>query len=516
MKTTNKQYTAPKTIEKLEFSASVEFKQQEVRKELISLQSDDILNTLNMYKNMMHNANPGRLTETLTASHYKPEAYEAILDNIKQHFPLHYYKAVENAYLDEKVGYVKHRPITYQGEKPDGITDGALVKKISKNNRDSNILKHKNTWLKKNGGEDGGYKGEEICEYIGTNLSNLIMGENSPKLRLYRASNGSVSLMSKFIPNFTTLRNIPSRERNERIKKSNGFANFFIANVLIGDYDFHSGNVGIREDKDGNSYIARIDNGRALSYYIKRDFLLNTKSTVTAPRTATDIRNTMLGVSGMYSSNLFQGIDFAADLYQSSSNIDIPRMRKVIRLCLDNLREAYGNDFLNNEDIKKQLTQRLGISEKTPLQEEQIEDVIIENIERLQYELQEMAIIEMAIIFPSHPMDTIGAYIAAKGEDNQVNYDKFFEILKERVIEFDITNPAHFNEQKVNSENLEFIDAINIILYKKYIKDPLSDGDSHTTFESIIDDSSPKKSFKHKLEEQRSQKNSSNKTRRLD
>ena len=472
-------YMTKGTSAELNSRRAQELEQLDTRRELIALQTYDILDKVNG-----HSGNPGLLTRYLLESHYKPKAYEGALTYIKEHrYPSYYYQAIENAYLKTKIGEVKHRPIIYEGNKPDGVTDGILVKKFPKNSKDSNILKHKNIWLKKNGGAGGGGLGEEACEYIGTNVTNLIMGKNSPKLRLYEDEDGSISLMSKFIPNFTTLRNIRADIRNEKLKKAKGFANFFVANVITGDYDFHSGNVGIRKDENRNNYIARIDNGRAFSYHIKRDFTLGTRSFVAIPQTATDIKNTMLGISNIYSPEMFQGIDFAGDLYQASANISTSRIRKVIRLSIDNLKAAYGEDFLSNEEIKNQFIQRLGIPVGTTLTKEYIEDRIIENTTRLKAELQEMAMSEMTKIFPSHPMQAINSYIVSKRDDDTIDYNNFFKALKIEAPDFDIHKPNHFNEIAINKQNINFLIAAERVKYQNFLNETNS---SHTTHESDI------------------------------
>ena len=137
--------------------------------------------------------------------------------------------------------------------------------------------------------------------------------------------------MSKYIDNFEVLNDYDSSKRAKVIRKSENFANFFAANALLQDYDIHGGNVGI-VTSNGKHYLARIDNGRALSYNVERKFAGGGIKPLAHPQTIDGFQGTMLSL-GYYSSDMFKGAEFAINLYETANKLNLTEMRDVI---LDN------------------------------------------------------------------------------------------------------------------------------------------------------------------------------------
>ncbi len=376
--------------------------QELAREALLLKQAEHMLTIIEKYADT-----PIVLEQELKQEKIKPDAMEMVINYIKENninIPKDSLKIVEDIYLTHTIIPPKARPVIKIGKKPGGLAAGRLVTKVAKNSDDldqSKESKLQNTWMEKSGSNDGGGKGEEVCEYIGTNLVNQVMGKNSPKFRLYKDADGNVKLMSKFIPKFQT---IYDREDNHLppidTTKAQGFASFFAANILAGDYDVHGGNVGFTTDENGNHHWARIDNGRALSYNTERDFTRGGYgyTNLATPQTVEGFKQTMLSVNSTsttyYPESLFEGINFACELNTEADKVDINKYSTVIKLSMDNLKIAYGDDFLNIPEINKELKERMGFAASDILTEKVIEDKVIENITKLKAELKEMAKLE--------------------------------------------------------------------------------------------------------------------------
>lgn len=409
---------------------AIEEIQEANRESLIKYQADLIIEQIDGFE-----GDPGDLIEDLLdysnykGKRYKPDSFKYVLDNYK--FSPQIHEIVLKAYIDSKIGYVKERELDLAGDKPDGITSGGQVRKYRESN-DYNVKKHKTIWLQKSGDSELG-PGENICEYIGTNLINHMMDKTSPKLRLHRDEYGGITLLSKYIEDFETLRDKDPRIARELIRRSENFAKFFAANVLIGDYDIHPGNVGIIT-KD-RQYIGRIDNGCALSYNIERSFSGRIKRTLTNLQSVEGFKQTMLSLS-IYSSEMFEGIEFATDLQQAISDINPEEMRQIVDLSIFNLKNAYGQDFLDNYYVAKDLGKRMGIS--PPITEEAITNTIIGNMLELKKELNEFAIAEMRHFFPSYPKKALEECVKLKKENSGfIDYKILLDNIKAAFPKFD-------------------------------------------------------------------------------
>lgn len=307
------------------------------------------------------------------------------MQNNPQRFSQEIKEQFNDLLLEKKVGAVKTRPLEKIGAKDTGITPGSFVHKLPKNATDDNLLKQSRTWVYKGGAND---PGEIVFEIIGTNLFNDLMGDNSPKLRLHKDSNGNVLVMSKFIENFKTLDAI-DQDVEELFSKAKGFAKFFAATSLFSDYDFHQRNVGFRQNDNAELEWARIDNGRALSYFVGNSYKRKKLYELKEAQTVEGMKDSMIKTG--YHEELFEGFDFAYELNQAVNQIDEKKLRKIIKFSMRNLQEAYGENFLDNDKIKEEFRFRMHINKSINLTPQLIEDEIIGHINRLRAELKELA-----------------------------------------------------------------------------------------------------------------------------
>lgn len=429
--------------------------QEKNREQLIQAQADLIRKQIKFFR-----GKPSELYSQLLDSTdprgkpYKADAFKLVLDN--NSFPPATQESLTNAYLDRKIGYIKQRTLDPAGQKPDGQTIGGQVRKSRKPN-DTNVKKHKNIWLQKTGALNPGLV-EDVCEYIGTNLINHMLDENSPKLRLHQDSDGEITLLSKYIDNFETFRNEPTDKVRKLIHNSENFAIFFAANALIYDYDIHPGNVGIRISD--RYYLARIDNGCALSYHIDRNFRQRSKVTTTTPGSAEDFKQTMLSLD-IYSPEMFEGIEFATKLSQSINNINLREMREIIDISIYNLKKAYGEDFLNDPSIAQNLKKRLGIDPNTNLDKELLTNIIISNMTRIKEELNELALAQMSRFFPSHPKQALDECIKLKKENSGfIDYSQLLNNLQNRFPKFNPQQPRYLQSHGDTDLETAKIEAI--------------------------------------------------------
>jgi hypothetical protein len=324
---------------------------QKQKKDLIDKQALEIAVILESYSDP-------EVQAILKDKKFKAEALEKALDAINP--KLEKYNILENAYLDQKIGKVKSRDLDFFAPKEVGSTEGRFVRKSASGER---ALKHNITWLEKIGRIDGDDVGEKICEYIGTSLLNQMLGDDSPKIRLYKADDGSVKLMVKFIDEFESLDKCSLAQINSTGNK----ANFFAANILLGDYDTNLGNTGIRKDGE-HVYLARIDNGKALSYKkiinhsdaeIRKSFLDNADL---KPLNFREMKDKVYR-DPKYKAGLFEGDEFNESLERVCSNFNQRRMSKVIDRCLSNVVEAFGEDVLKDRNVKRELQERMDLPE---------------------------------------------------------------------------------------------------------------------------------------------------------
>ncbi len=315
----------------------------------------------------------------------KPLAIEIILEKITEdsRYSREIREIFENSLIEKRIGKVKNRPVKLFSNKDEGVTEGRFVKKDLQNN-ELPSLKHSTTWLEKIGGISGRRNiGEEICEYIGTNLMNQLLDKNSPKIRLYKDNQGNVRLMSKFIQNFIPLESFDLI--NEKpFNGALGLTNFFAANILFADYDTNIQNAGIRRDNLGDSHAARIDNGKALSYKkVKRP--KDYDSNIFAEHNSNIEPTEDIVIGNIFRAKVYSGvfdnIDMANELLNLSNSLNINKLRKVIKLSLDNIEEAYGSDILSNPAILQELRERMEFPENITINRQVLENAIIENIQ---------------------------------------------------------------------------------------------------------------------------------------
>lgn len=327
-------------------------------------------------------------------------------------------EALNDFLIEKNIGMVKTRPLVKIAEKEEGISKGRLVNKLPKNETDTNTLKHLTRRMQKGDADD---PGEIICEVIGTNLFNSILGDNSPKLRLYKDEEGNITIVSKFIDNFQTLED--TEEVEEKIKNAKGFAKFFAANVLFADYDIHQNNAGLRIAADGSYHWARIDNGRALSYFIDNNYKRRRLTDLPNGQTAEGFINSMIRAG--YPEELFNGLDFICELNQLSSSIDEKKLRKIIKFSLRNLKEAYGDNFLDLDLVKSEFKARMHIDKSVQLTEQLLEDQILENINRLKANLKKISQEQFASAIQKMAEDT-----DAITQNGKIDYKEILGTLK--------------------------------------------------------------------------------------
>ena len=347
---------------------------------------------------------------------FKAEAVKFALEYMEKNssrFSQEMREAISDFFVERSVGTLKERPLEKIAEKTDGINSGRMVSKPPKNQTDVNLLKQNKVWMQKDGIDD---VGEIFCELISTNLSNAMLGANSPKFRIHKDENGNVTVISKFLDDFKTLQD-SANDYEDFAKEAKGFANFFAANALLGDYDVHEGNVGLRIANDGSRHWARIDNGRGLSFNVDVNYRRKKLLKLEQPQTAEGFKASMIRTG--YDEELFKGIDFACELNQAANNIDEKRMRKIIKLSIKNLKEAYGENLLSNHKVKDELQYRMNIPLDTPLTEALIEEKIIENFKRIQMGLKKIA------------QDQFIEAIKQESRAGSTNYKKILEDLEE-------------------------------------------------------------------------------------
>lgn len=326
------------------------------------------------------------LKEIIHAKKDNPQAlHDAINNNLKSYksdaLELAYNYMRENNYDHESaivvgklfhtrmIGEVKiDRDLHYEGRKESGSTTGGRYKKNAKNDQDINELKQDKTILLKQAQPEDG-KGEEICEYLGSNLAIAMMGSKlSPKIRLHKRGDEN-HIASTFIKGFKTFADKVSS------KGATGFGRFLAREYIIGNIDLNLGNVGIT-DIDGKRHWTGIDDGFAFCYSKKA----NLEQT---------IGRLQLSSEDVYHPDLFKGAEFACDLNNAVKDVDLDIMRHIIKESMKNLKIAYGEHFLEDEKISQTLCQRMGL--KPPLTEKIIEENIIQNIKDRTAELQKHA-----------------------------------------------------------------------------------------------------------------------------
>ncbi len=345
------------------------------RQQLVTSQANELI------KAIRDGLSPEELQDILERKKLKPEALKIAMDDCKVNGVV-VPEIIEDYYIDRTIVPLKTRPIEFFANKTEGKTRGQIIRKAPRDN--SKGLKYQNNWMNKVGHNDPELApGMAACEYISTNLLNQIMGENSPKFRLHKIQQGEVTILSKFIPGFVTLSEQKKRAHALDLGEIKGFSNFFAANALIGNADLNRGNVGIRTDDNGNKFFATIDTGVALYYSNFQDE--QNKADIQS------FKSSLLKMKDIYSESLFHGDNFANELFTTLNDIDLTRTRKIISKSIQNLKEAYGYDFLKNPKVNRLFKARLGMTNEQSLTEESLKNKIVENMISVKEKLLDMS-----------------------------------------------------------------------------------------------------------------------------
>ena len=317
---------------------------------------------------------------------YKPDALELALNEMQQDKKGSFYEeatiAVKKLWHTKMIGGVKlNRSMLAAGNKPGGITEGGLFTKESKSLTDKNLLKQSKVILLKKGSNQG----EEVCEYLATNLANSMMGSQlSPKFRLHKDEQGEIKAASTFIKGFETLSSI--EKDSKKMEQAEGFARYFAVNAMLSDPDYHDQNAGITTLKNGKSYLTRIDHGKAF-VFIGGD--IGNKVEDLKKKMINDIyhngKYTEFYEKRLYSPN------FANELKEAANDINEGVFRHVIQSSMKNLREAYGEDFLEKDGIAQEIKNRFGLDKEVKLNEKLVEDIIVNKSLSIKKQLEEMA-----------------------------------------------------------------------------------------------------------------------------
>ena len=406
------------------------------REEKIVSQADALAKIIDKHKN-----NPTELHNTLSQNlkSYKADAIELALQRMKTYkLPKETTMVVEKLWHSRRIGEVKiNRGLIGVGAKPGGITEGGLHRKKPKNEQDKNKLKQEKTVLLKNGGKDGGYQGEEVCEYLGTNLGTSIMGGRlSPKFRIHKkVQENKEYVASTFIADFKTA------DDGANMSKAKGFARFFTRQFAIANYDIHGGNLGTTTLPNGETYWTAIDDGRALCYkYLDVNQFKKFALSI--------FRN-------VYSKKMFHGKEFACELNTAANELDPEILRHIIKESMKNLKAAYGDDFLKHPHIKEQFKDRMGLTGK--LTEQMIEDKIIENIEARKIQLKEMAKLEAKRVIKKATLENDTATLKYMNEHMPESISSFIE---DAIKSKDIATLKYMNEHMPESISSFIKDSI--------------------------------------------------------
>lgn len=375
----------------------------------------------------------------------KADILKIILDNINGRAPENMTKLllgencalslkniVEDAFLKAKIGEVKYRDFIKVENKNIGVSQGAFVVKAKDNIADPS-LKYKYKWIKKTSSNSTKNIGEEICEYVGTNIMNYLLEDNSPKVRLFKDQKNNVSLGVKFLNNFKTYDSCSRAEISdieEKIENGSlkGLARFYLANMILGDYDNNPGNFGFITNDKGEISIARIDHGKIFSYKsIKKesdeammqtvfnmgakfeDFI---KERYNHDYNLNNIEQKIFRNPFFKNNNMFKGDRFNQELDDLIKEINVNFISKIIDRSIGNIKEAYGADIFLNTKVQETLSERLMI-DKSTINEETFKTALLDNIDiigqKIQQRTKEYLLIEDVIETPKSWSSSISA-----------------------------------------------------------------------------------------------------------
>lgn len=355
---------------------------------LINKQSEEILLIIS------ENQDTHLLKEKL--KNYKVDALERALnysDNNEHVYPKHNLEVLEDVFLEKLVGKVKTRPVEFAAEKDEGKSSGRFVLKVD--DQDNQSLKSKTPWIEKY--EDSPYKrnkGEEICEYTAGVLMKLLMGDNSPKARLYKDGD-DVKLMFKIIPKFKTLEQTSHKE--QELLKVKDAEKFIVAHIIMANYDTNFGNVGLREGEDGKKHLAGIDPEKSFSFKavakprnqkIEDSFDFD-KNALSDKEFAINAKKQIFRESIYH--NLFAREDSYKKISEAVDKVNIKRLRKALNLALENVEEAYGADVFSNQKVDQELRRRIDFPLGNEITKDLFLNATLSEISKLKNGVKEMA-----------------------------------------------------------------------------------------------------------------------------
>lgn len=243
-------------------------------------------------------------------------------------------------------------------------------------------------------------------------------------------------IMSKMIDNFSTIEKSSSYNTADRNTEIKGFARFFMANALLANYDLSQGNAGVVMI-DERPYWGGIDLGCSFSY-----FTYNEGEEKIAKDFAKQFRKSMLNRS-IYSQKMFNNFNFLCELIYETRRLNIDNLKTIIKTSMDHISSIYGENFLDVEEVKRALSEKIGIDPGI-MSVKAIEDKIIDNILKIKSQLLKISLSQVKEIFPLHTELILSAYLKAKNNDG-IDPVVFFSALKEKGV--DILNPRYFNRE---------------------------------------------------------------------
>ncbi len=103
-------------------------------------------------------------------------------------------------------------------------------------------------------------------------------------------------------------------------------------------------------------------------------------------------------------------------------------LKMVIHTGIEHLKLVYGKDFLEQPEVRRALSQKIGMN-AAEASAENIESTIIKNMNNISAQLMSMADKQIKAIFPLHGDIARETYLMAKTEDG-IDAKKFFTLLK--------------------------------------------------------------------------------------
>lgn len=240
-----------------------------------------------------------------------------------------------------------------KGAKYDGVTDGYVA---------TDIKSKKTHMVKKAQKESGGGnllddKRDLIIEYIAAPLAKRVLMDRAPDIGLVtggkelerdkdlrrkpiHAESGTsyVALRSKFFDDFKTLNEFGSLALGiYPFEKVEGFERVLVGALIIGEFDFHKGNIGVveytKENGDKGYKAVKIDHGRSM---------VNVKKQIVKMKNYDDLINYMHSNLGYYYTDIHALIDEKrlSLAISEMTNISREEVEKLIRKQVYDLKDA--------------------------------------------------------------------------------------------------------------------------------------------------------------------------------